>query len=952
MGEDYFRRLRTLRRARRVFYRALRPTPRRSHQKTLSQDDGPQQSVDHRRDRDPAQKRSHRKGNGSQRAVPLPHFSNSQALGKTQDDPQPEEDKYLHPINVLSDGESRLHPANDHAQRCGSVIGPPGRISPCANSPQVQGPIGVCHRNRHFPVSGTAFRSETCPAAFHTTGGGGSRVPKDPRAPSVLLPRRLVINSRFGTAPLRTDFCIDKDCQGLGLPYQLGEIKSISDKIPNFPGGGDRHPEPGGPAESEQDSDHQTGCLMSAEVQAHFCQELSAIPGVLGKPRGSSSRLQTPHASFPMAPAAVLPAQQGPPHPQDPGPARNPAPARPLDHCAVPQPGQTTEVSTAFDHGDHGCIPSGMGWSLRGQNGERGMGEQGNVTAYQHNGVPSGLALSSTFSATSSRPYGSDTHGQCHCSSVYQQAGWNAVGQSQCPCRSTMGVVPLQGNHACSLLHPRTGQPDCRFPFSRAVPTIRMDVAPRGHVPHNEDSRTFVGGPLCLITQPPAPSVLLQGTGSEGMGPGRLLHQLEGDSGVRLSPDRSDPQSSAEDQGGPGISPSGGPVLAKTTMVPGGNGPPSGHASDSPSETGSGGPTSLRDKASTAGEPTLNRLAIIGKSARSSGLSDRAADLIARSHRDSTREVYNSRLTAFFEWCDSNDLDPHTAPLGSVADFLITLFDKGRAISTIRGYRSAIAAIHSGFEDGSKVSSSPYLTKLLRAFFLKRPPVKKLVPAWSLPRVLEALAKPPYEPMAKSSLHDLTVKTVFLMAIASGQRRSALHALCLTPGHVRWERHGVRLVPRPTYIAKNQTATSGPVEIVLRPLSEHSSIQEDRVWCPVRAVKWYLDRTKDLRRGDQFFVISREPYSAASKDTISRWIVEAIRAAGPGALVPGMAPRAHDTRGISTSWALFQGVPLVEIQKAAYWSTANSFISFYLRDIPASEEAFACAALSAAGNKN
>ena len=44
---------------------------------------------------------------------------------------------------------------------------------------------------------------------------------------------------------------------------------------------------------------------------------------------------------------------------------------------------------------------------------------------------------------------------------------------------------------------------------------------------------------------------------------------------------------------------------------------------------------------------------------------------------------------------------------------------------------------------------------------------------------------------------------LFLVAIASGQRVSALHALSIEPGHVRWEPAGVRLVPRPNFIAKS-----------------------------------------------------------------------------------------------------------------------------------------------------
>ena len=47
--------------------------------------------------------------------------------------------------------------------------------------------------------------------------------------------------------------------------------------------------------------------------------------------------------------------------------------------------------------------------------------------------------------------------------------------------------------------------------------------------------------------------------------------------------------------------------------------------------------------------------------------------------------------------------------------------------------------------------------------------------------------------------------------------------------------------------------------------------------------------------------------------------------AEPEALVSGRL-RAHDTRSVSSSWALFNGASLKDIQQAAYWSSPNTFI--------------------------
>ena len=258
-------------------------------------------------------------------------------------------------------------------------------------------------------------------------------------------------------------------------------------------------------------------------------------------------------------------------------------------------------------------------------------------------------------------------------------------------------------------------------------------------------------------------------------------------------------------------------------------------------------------------------------------------------------------------------MDPRSAPLTDVAVFLSTLFDKGRLVSKIRGYRSAIAAIHTGFPDGSCVSTASSLTGLVRVFFLERPPAQKFLPAWSLPCVLEALAKAPFEPLAEASLRDVTIKTVFLIAITSGHRRSALHALSAAPGHIRWD--GVRLIPNPSYVAKNQTASSKPVEIFLSNLSRHTHRCPKTRSGVLSGPSSTFSRTKDRRSGDQFFIFTREPFSPASRDVISKWIVAAIRAAGSSVLSPGVTPRAHDTRSICASWALFTGVSVEEIRQ-------------------------------------
>lgn len=42
---------------------------------------------------------------------------------------------------------------------------------------------------------------------------------------------------------------------------------------------------------------------------------------------------------------------------------------------------------------------------------------------------------------------------------------------------------------------------------------------------------------------------------------------------------------------------------------------------------------------------------------------------------------------------------------------------------------------------------------------------------------------------------------------------------------------------------------------------------------------------------------------------------------------------AHEVRALASSWAWSNKVPLDDVVKAGFWSSENSFIKFYLRDV-------------------
>ena len=108
--------------------------------------------------------------------------------------------------------------------------------------------------------------------------------------------------------------------------------------------------------------------------------------------------------------------------------------------------------------------------------------------------------------------------------------------------------------------------------------------------------------------------------------------------------------------------------------------------------------------------------------------------------------------------------------------------------------------------------------------------------------------------MRKASLKHLTCKTVVLLALGSGKRRSEIHAWLYKNIRHQENWSQVSLDPSPSFLSKNQLARDGPtcVAPVVIPAwapSLDKSLTEDKSLCPVRALRYYLDRTKDLRKG-------------------------------------------------------------------------------------------------------
>ena len=256
---------------------------------------------------------------------------------------------------------------------------------------------------------------------------------------------------------------------------------------------------------------------------------------------------------------------------------------------------------------------------------------------------------------------------------------------------------------------------------------------------------------------------------------------------------------------------------------------------------------------------------------------------------------------------------------------------------------AAISACHVGF-DGVTPGAHPLAMRFLKGVRRLRPVIGPSVPSWDLALVLEALCGPPFEPIGSIDMKFLSYKTALLLALTSAKRVGDLQALSVHPSCTQFTQDGskVSLRPNAAYLPKVIPTAYSSMTFELSSFCPPPFASEEQrrlhSLCPVRALRTYIDRTQSVRLCDQLFVCFANPArgKALSRLRLSHWIVEAVSLAynSKGLPLP-QGVRAHSTRGMAASWALFKGVSVSDICAAASWSSPNTFVRFYRLDVTA-----------------
>ena len=179
-------------------------------------------------------------------------------------------------------------------------------------------------------------------------------------------------------------------------------------------------------------------------------------------------------------------------------------------------------------------------------------------------------------------------------------------------------------------------------------------------------------------------------------------------------------------------------------------------------------------------------MGIVKQSLQDKQFSSEVAEHVSKARRVSTAKVYDAKWQIFRDWANQRKIDPIQATPQIVADFLTFLFSvKKCQVSTIKGYRSTISNTLK-YKTGYDFGSHPVLLEVIKSFAIQRPVDRSLAPKCDLAFVLSHMCKAPFEPLDKALLFYLSVKTVFLVTLATARRVSEVHALSMDSDHLRF----------------------------------------------------------------------------------------------------------------------------------------------------------------------
>ena len=670
-----------------------------------------------------------------------------------------------------------------------------------------------------------------------------------------------------------------------------------------------------------------SGSMFEFETEPN-CSKFSESVGTNGIMHRDSAKCSSVYEANTTSPVTILAASADGIECDDSIQSRVMEPFEMVDGKGKFAKGQTFLSTDKHKSDSDRCVSSGLWSAPRKSNISGCMGRRNEKQTHKLSRTYGGISSASSFSSTHQKSKCSDKVGQYNSSAIFKQARRHKIHDAL---HKDLGSVEL-GNRT---QHTNKSSSYCRKEkcFGRQSEqsknkTLRMVIEDRTGAKIIQPLGRTYDRSVCIGRKSQNTDILFMDSKSKSTSNGCSDNAMGKSVCLRISPNFNDTKSDSAHEKIQMQNNFHSTKMATKKLLH----RPSSTVGGLPEEVTSSerltNAAEVRGSTSKQRNVSSDSLVVVNEHFRKKGFSKESRKLLLASWRLGTQKDYECKFDRFSCWCGQRQISADHATLKDGLDFLSWLYHEGKMYRTIAGYRSMLSAIMKPVE-GMPFGKHPTVVRLMKGVFNSRPPVRTLVPEWDLKKVLDMLSAEPFEPIDTISLENLTLKSVFLVAVSTFKRCSDLEALRVDEGHMKVVpegivclREGLAKQDRPGHFGKK----------ILIPC-----FKENQLVDPKRAVESYIKSTSDVRTNKNkncLFLSYKTPHNPVSRQTISSWITKVIKRAYADS---ELTVKAHSTRAIGTSWALGKGASLQAVLEAADWSQASTFKKHYYRDIYSTE---------------
>ena len=398
------------------------------------------------------------------------------------------------------------------------------------------------------------------------------------------------------------------------------------------------------------------------------------------------------------------------------------------------------DVASKFDNSDR-CLPVRMGSSLPEyrQGGQRFVVERGNHVTHQCVRANDGMVCNSNACKCYNGGTCSFSNGQYNRGVLHKQTRWNKVLSNGHNCQENLGLGHKASSSSISRTSARKAECDGGQVITRTERQPRMVIGSGSVLQANQESRfSSASGLVCNTVECPGSKVCILEARSSGVESGRICHHLDRHKSICVSSVLSDKPPVTKSTHRKYVRNVVNCTSMEDSAMVSNSVKHVGSQTNSTSTESRFASASAFQRGTSSSDHETSRLAVVSQHLSDKGISDEAAELILASWRTGTEQQYSGAWRQWVSWCDKRKSNPLSASIGTVSQFLTSLYASGLSYSTVNTYRSAISMTHLPI-DGVPVGSHYLIKRLMKGIFNKRPPVPRYVISWPVEKVLRYL---------------------------------------------------------------------------------------------------------------------------------------------------------------------------------------------------------------------